>query len=65
MLTVCNKTETAARIEHYFNKGDAFWPELCAPNKTLRVDSRVLEKAEIGETSSTDKDYRGAITADS
>ena len=61
MLTVCNKTETAARIEHYFNKGDAFWPELCAPNKTLRVDSRVLEKAEIGETSSTDKDYEARL----
>ena len=61
MLTVCNKTETAARIEHYFNKGDAFWLELCAPNKTLRVDSRVLEKAEIGETSSTDKDYEARL----
>ena len=61
MLTVCNKTETAARIEYYFNKGDAFWPELCAPNKTLRVDSRVLEKAEIGETSSTDKDYEARL----
>ena len=32
MLTVCNRTETAARIEHYFNKGDAHWPELHAPN---------------------------------
>ena len=21
MLTVCNRTETAARVEHYFNKG--------------------------------------------
>ena len=31
MLTVCNRTETAARIEHYFNKGDAHWPELHAP----------------------------------
>jgi type III restriction enzyme len=61
MLTVCNKTETAARIEHYFNKGDAFWSELCVPNKTLRVDSRVLEKAEIGETSSTDKDYEARL----
>lgn len=58
MLTVCNRTETAARIEHYFNSGDAHWPELTAPNRTLRVDSKVLEKAEIGETtSSSDKNY--------
>ena len=61
MLTVCNRTETAARIEHYFNTGGAFWPELQAPNRTLRVDSRVLEKAEVGETSGTDKDYEARL----
>ena len=38
MLTVCNRTETAARIEHYFNQGDAHWPELHAPERTLRVE---------------------------
>ena len=63
MLTVCNRTETAARIEHYFNHGDAHWPELDAPNKTLRVDSRVLEKAEIGETATASKDYLARLTA--
>lgn len=63
MLTVCNRTETAARIEHYFRKGDAHWPELHAPERTLRVDSRVLEKAEIGETASSDKDYETALKA--
>jgi type III restriction enzyme len=57
MLTVCNKTETSARIEHYFNQGDAHWPELQSPNKTLRVDSKVLDKAEIGEAATSDKDY--------
>lgn len=57
MLTVCNRTETAARIEHYFRQGDAHWPELHAPTRTLRVDSRVMEKAEIGESAGTDKDY--------
>jgi type III restriction enzyme len=57
LLTVCNKVETAARIEHYFTKGDAHWEELHAPTKTLRVDSRVLEKAERGEAASSDKDY--------
>ncbi|MEQ5778524.1 DEAD/DEAH box helicase family protein [Thalassospira sp. NFXS8] len=57
MLTVCNRTETAARIEHYFNQGDAHWPELQAPNKTLRVDSKVLDKAEVGETATSNKEY--------
>jgi type III restriction enzyme len=57
LLTVCNRTETAARVEHYFAKGHAQWPELHAPDRTLRVDSRVLEKAEIGETAATDRDY--------
>ncbi len=57
MLTVCNKTETAARVEHYFRNGNAHWPELQAPALTLRVDSKVLEKAEIGETAGADKDY--------
>jgi type III restriction enzyme len=62
MLTVCNRTETAARVEHYFAKGDAHWPELHAPEKTLRVDSRVLEKAEIGETATADKAYEERLT---
>ncbi len=57
LLTVCNRTETAARVEHYFDQGDAHWPELQAPNQTLRVDSRVLEKAEIGEEAGSDKAY--------
>ena len=57
MLTVCNKTETAARVEHYFRQGDAYWPEMKAPDRTLRVDSKVLDKAEIGETAGSDKAY--------
>lgn len=63
LLTVCNRTETAARIEHYFSRGHAQWPELHAPDRTLRVDSRVLEKAEIGETAGTDKDYETRLQA--
>ena len=63
MLTVCNRTETAARIEHYFRHGDAYWPELKAPEKTLRVDSKVLDKAEIGEVASSDKEYEAVLQA--
>ena len=61
MLTVCNRTETAARIEHYFNTGDAHWPELCAPARTLRVDSKVLDKAEVGEAATSDKSYEARL----
>jgi len=57
MLTVCNKTETAARIEYYFAKGNSIWPELQEQDRLLRVDSRVLEKAEKGENAPADKDY--------
>jgi type III restriction enzyme len=61
MLTVCNRTESAARIERYFTQGDAHWPELHTPHRTLRVDSRVLEKAEIGETAAADKTYEARL----
>lgn len=61
MLTVCNRTETAARIERFFNSGDVMWEELRSPAQTLRVDSRVLEKAEIGETAASDKDYEARL----
>ena len=61
LLTVCNRTETAARLEHWFNTGAAQWPELKAPEHTLRVDSKVLEKAEVGEAASSDKDYEARL----
>lgn len=61
MLTVCNRTETAARIEYYFNQGHVFWPDLRDPARTLRVDSKVLEKAEVGETAASDKDYEARL----
>jgi type III restriction enzyme len=40
MLTVCNRTETAARVEHYFSKGDAHWPELHAGPHAARGFTR-------------------------
>jgi len=61
MLTVCNRTETAARIERYFVAGDTHWPELRDPNRTLRVDSKVLDKAEVGEKAAGDKDYEARL----
>jgi len=63
MLTVCNRTESAARIEHFFNGGDCLISETQAPERTLRVDSRVLEKAERGESITRDKDYAARLEA--
>lgn len=63
MLTVCNRTETAARIEHYFRQGDVHWPELHDRTRLLRVDSKVLEKAEIGESAGSDKNYEADLQA--
>lgn len=63
MLTVCNRTETAARIEHYFASGDVHWPELRDRDRLLRVDSKVLDKAEIGEAAAADKDYEERLQA--
>lgn len=63
LLTVCNRTETAARIERYFTSGDAFWAELRDSSRTLRVDSRVLEKAEIGESATIESTAKARIVA--
>ena len=52
MLTVCNRIETARRIEHFFLKDDCLIDELNASGQVLRVDSTILDKAEVGEESS-------------
>jgi len=56
MITVANRTETAARIEYAFNHGKIRIDELRNPEITLRIDSDVLKEAESQEemTESTD-----------
>ena len=49
MITVANRTETAARVHHAFVTGKVFIDELAAPERTLHIDSKVLEKAEARE----------------
>ncbi|MCJ7634313.1 DEAD/DEAH box helicase family protein, partial [Candidatus Bathyarchaeota archaeon] len=49
MITVCNRTETAARIEHAFSHGKIRIDELKDAERTLRIDSKVLEEAESKE----------------
>ncbi len=51
MITVCNRTETAARLEYDFNHGKIRIDELKNLDTTLRIDSRVLNEAESKEKS--------------
>ncbi|HUG43513.1 MAG TPA: type III restriction endonuclease subunit R, partial [Acidobacteriota bacterium] len=49
MITVCNRTETAARVKHAFDTRRIRIDELCDPDRILHIDSKVLEKAEAQE----------------
>ncbi len=49
MITVANRTETAARIKHAFDRKKILIPELCDPARTLHIDSKVLNEAEASE----------------
>ena len=46
MITVANRTETAARVKHAFDRRSVHIEELCDPKRTLHIDSRVLAEAE-------------------
>lgn len=47
MISVVNRTETAARIKYAFDHKRIKIDELCDPEKTLHIDSKVLEMAEM------------------
>jgi type III restriction enzyme len=49
MITVANRTETAARIKYAFDLRKVHIDELCDPERTLHIDSKVLETAEAAE----------------
>ena len=46
MISVANRTETAARIKYAFDHGKIRIDELCAPDNTLHIDTKALETAE-------------------
>ncbi len=46
MITVANRTETAARIKYAFDAERLGVPELCVPEHTIRIDSKILKDAE-------------------
>ena len=49
MITVCNRTETAARVKHAFDARRIHIDELCDPERILHIDSKVLKDAEERE----------------
>lgn len=49
MITVCNRTETAARVKHAFDSRRIHIDELCDPERILHIDSKVLGEAETQE----------------
>lgn len=49
MITVCNRTETAARVKHAFDTRRIHIDELCDPERILHIDSKVLAEAEAKE----------------
>ena len=46
MITVANRTETSSRIKHAFDHNQILIPDLCNADKTLQIDSKVLDIAE-------------------
>ena len=64
MITVANRTETAARVKHAFDTERVRIDELCDTERTLHIDSKVLEKAEATEFSGESyMDGSGSSTA--
>jgi type III restriction enzyme len=49
MITVANRTETAARVKYAFDHKKILLEELCDSERTLHIDSKVLETAEAQE----------------
>jgi type III restriction enzyme len=49
MITVANRTETAARVKHAFDTKRIHIEELCDPERVLHIDSKVLDEAEAQE----------------
>ena len=49
MITVANRTETAARIKYALDHHKVHIDELCNPERTLHIDSKVLGQAEAAE----------------
>ena len=63
MITVANRTETAARIKYAFDHKKVRIKELCDPERILHIDSNVLNKAESSEEPITKLDFSHGNTS--
>jgi type III restriction enzyme len=54
MITVTNRTETAARIQYAFETKQIIIEELCCPAHLIHIDSKTLEKAELEDADISD-----------
>lgn len=62
MITVANRTETAARIKYAFDHGRIPVPELCDPNLTIHIDSKTMDAATnvVAPTADEDSEAKSA-----
>jgi type III restriction enzyme len=61
MITVGNRTETAARVKFAFDRQKIQIDELCDPGRILHIDSRVLDQAESREEPIDPGDIQGEV----
>ena len=59
MITVANRTETAARVKHAFDRKEVLIDELCNSQRTLHIDSKVLAEAEAADEPIAQVDQHG------
>ncbi|MDR2798243.1 MAG: DEAD/DEAH box helicase family protein [Treponema sp.] len=60
MITVANRTETAARIQYAFEHKHIITEELCDPKYLIHIDSKTLEKAEQEPIGLSGVSYHGS-----
>jgi type III restriction enzyme len=56
MISIANRTETAARIKHAFDLKKIHIDELSDPSRMLHIDSKVLDEAEAAEEVEEEED---------
>ncbi|MCX9082869.1 MAG: DEAD/DEAH box helicase family protein [Candidatus Methanoperedens sp.] len=59
MISVTNRTETAARVKHAFDHKNIHIDELCIPERILHIDSEVLKIAESQEETTAIENNQG------
>ncbi len=57
MITVCNRTETAARVKYAFDNKNIPIDKLCVSEHILHIDSKVLQEAEEKEDPMYQQDF--------